>query len=172
VGAVVGSIDAPTAIVAGLYQNNGTLRMVGRSVSLTRTQSVALAAALTPADEGHSWPDTIAATRFGGGEDRVLLIKVRPGIVTEVAADAARQHGVWRHGLRFVRLRPDMTVDELPTRASIPPERYGRGPPVCPERISAQLVRGNGQLRMVRLPHRGTVVLGGWLGRSDGCVGA
>jgi hypothetical protein len=28
VGAVVGSIDAPTAIVAGLYQNNGTLRMV------------------------------------------------------------------------------------------------------------------------------------------------
>ena len=94
VGAVVGSIDAPTAIVAGLYQNNGTLRMVGRSVSLTRTQSVALAAALTPADEGHSWPDTIAATRFGGGEDRVLLIKVRPGIVTEVAADAARQHGV------------------------------------------------------------------------------
>jgi hypothetical protein len=47
----------PTAIVAGLYQDDGTLRMVGRSTSLTRAQSHALAAALTAADEHHPWPD-------------------------------------------------------------------------------------------------------------------
>lgn len=47
----------PTASVAGLYQDDGTLRMVGRSTSLTSAQSHDLATVLTSADEHHPWPD-------------------------------------------------------------------------------------------------------------------
>ncbi len=114
IGAVIGTLTAPTAIVAGLYQQDGTLRMVGRSASLTRAQSHAVAAVLTAATEEHPWPDTMAATRFGSGRDRLVLTRVEPVVVVEVAADAARQHGVWRHSLRVIRLRSDLTMDDLP----------------------------------------------------------
>ena len=114
IGAVIGTLTAPTAIVAGLYQQDGTLRMVGRSTSLTQAQSRGLAAVLIAATGDHPWPDTMAATRFGSGRDRIQLTKVEPIVVVEVVADNARQHGVWRHSLRVIRLRSDLTVDDLP----------------------------------------------------------
>ena len=116
VGAVVGPMTAPTAFVAGLYDQAGTLRMVGRSTTLSRVQSRALAAVLTPAAAAavdHPWPDSIVATRFGDARDRVELTRVDPTVIVEVAADAARDHGVWRHGLRSIRLRTDLTVSDL-----------------------------------------------------------
>lgn len=114
IGAVIGALTALTAIVAGLYQQDGTLRMVGRSTSLTQAQSRGLAAVLIAATEHHPWPDTMAATRFGRGRDRIQLTKAVPIVVVEVAADNARQHGVWRHSLRVIRLRSRLTVDDLP----------------------------------------------------------
>lgn len=113
VGAVVGPITAPTAFVAGLYDQAGMLRMVGRSTTLSRAQSRALAAVLTAVAVDHPWPDSIAATRFGGATDRVALTRVDPTVIVEVAADAAREYGVWRHGLRSIRLRADLTVSDL-----------------------------------------------------------
>jgi hypothetical protein len=68
---------------------------------------------LTTAAVDHPWPDSIAATRFGGGRDRVALTRVEPTVVVEVAADAARDHGVWRHGLRSIRIRADLAVLDL-----------------------------------------------------------
>lgn len=56
----------------------------------------------------------VAATRFGSGHNRVTLTKVQPTVIAEITADAARQHGVWRHPLRFLRTRPDVTVHDLP----------------------------------------------------------
>lgn len=114
IGAVVGPISAPTAVIAGLYQADGRLRMVGRSAVLTRGQAHTLARVLTAARADHPWPDSIAANLFGSGRDRVTLTRVEPVVVVEVAADAARQHGVWRHALRVLRLRADLTVAELP----------------------------------------------------------
>jgi ATP-dependent DNA ligase len=114
VGAVVGPISAPTAVIAGLYQADGRLRMVGRSAVLTRGQAHTLARVLTAARADHPWPDSIAANLFGSGRDRVTLTRVEPVVVVEVAADAARQHGVWRHELRVLRLRADLTVADLP----------------------------------------------------------
>ena len=113
VGAVVGPMTAPTAFVAGLYDQAGTLRMVGRSTTLSRAQSRALAAVLTAVAVDHPWPDSIAATRFGGTRDRIALTRVEPTVIVEVAADAAREYGVWRHGLRSIRLRADLTVSDL-----------------------------------------------------------
>ena len=117
VGAVVGPITAPTGFVAGLYDRDGTLRMVGRSTTLTRAHSRALAAMLTTANVvGHPWPESIAATRFGGsGRDRIAVTRVEPTVIVEVAADAARDHGVWRHGLRSIRFRAELRPQDLPT---------------------------------------------------------
>jgi len=112
VGAVIGPITRPEAFVAGLYRS-GTLRMVGRTVALKSAQSLSLAGVLAPAGPDHPWPESIAANRFGPGRDRVTLTRVDPTVVAEISADAARQGGVWRHPLRFVRYRPDLDPADL-----------------------------------------------------------
>ena len=99
-GAVIGPLEAPEAIVAGSYRD-GVLRVVGRSSALTAAQSRSLARALTAAADGLPWPDTMAANRFGGADRRAALSRVEPAVVVEVDADTALQDGVWRHALRF-----------------------------------------------------------------------
>lgn len=113
VGAVIGPLTQPKAFVAGLYQW-GTLRMVGRTVPLRPRQSASLADVLTPAGPDHPWPETIAANRFGPGRDRVMLTRVQPTVVAEISADAARDGGVWRHPLRFIRHRPELQPEDVP----------------------------------------------------------
>jgi hypothetical protein len=39
---------------------------------------------------------------------------VQPSAVVEVSADAALQAGVFRHPLRFVRVRPDLEPGDVP----------------------------------------------------------
>ena len=60
---------------------------------------------------------TQVSTHWGKGS-KTPLIKVRPRLVVEVAADAALQAGHYRHPLRLVRHRTDLAphdVDTLPT---------------------------------------------------------
>lgn len=112
VGAVTGSISQPTSIIGGLYRD-GHLKMIGRSVPLNAAQSRSLAGILTPAGPEHPWPDTVVATRFGSGRDRVSITRVDPVVVAEVSVDTALQGGSLRHPVRFIRYRPDLTVDDL-----------------------------------------------------------
>ena len=114
IGAVTGPITVPQSIIAGLYRD-GQLRIVGRSVALKPAQSRSLAEVLTAAGPDHPWPDSIIANRFGNSRDRTVLTKVQPQVVAEVTADTGLQGGVWRHPLRFVRHRPDLHVDDLPS---------------------------------------------------------
>jgi hypothetical protein len=44
----------------------------------------------------------------------VPLTRVQPELVVEVSADAALQAGVFRHPLRYVRLRPDLRPEDVP----------------------------------------------------------
>jgi ATP-dependent DNA ligase len=111
-GAVIGPISRPESVVAGVMRD-GVLVIAGRSVPLSAAQAASLAAVLVPSGAEHPWPDTIAANRFGAGRDRVVLTKVEPTVVIEVAADTALQAGVHRHPLRYLRHRPDLTVDDL-----------------------------------------------------------
>ncbi len=109
IGAVLGDITAPDVVVAGRYRSDGQLVIVGRTVPLTKAQSKELAGQLEPARPDHPWPDTVLANRFSRGRDRVTLTKVEPILVVEISADSARQGGVWRHPLRYQRLRRDLT---------------------------------------------------------------
>jgi ATP-dependent DNA ligase len=112
-GGVIGSLERPSQLVAGRYRD-GELVVVGRTVPLTPRQSEELAAVLAPAGEDHPWPDRIGTGRFGGGRLSVPLTRVRPEVVVEVSADAALQAGVFRHPLRFLRVRADLRVEDLP----------------------------------------------------------
>lgn len=112
---MIGPITRPESIVAGRYTPDGQLVIIGRSVPLSAAQSASLAAVLEPAEPGHPWPDTVISSRFGNGRDRVKLTKVKPNIVAEVSADTARQAGVWRHGVRYLRHRPELQPADVPT---------------------------------------------------------
>jgi ATP-dependent DNA ligase len=113
IGAVLGPIARPEALIAGLYRDD-QLVIVGRTALLTDAQSRTLAAVLEPAGDRHPWPERIVANRFGGGRNTVALTRVEPRIVAVVSADAARQAGGWRHSLRYLRLRADLDAASLP----------------------------------------------------------
>src|SRR3954466_11844288 len=116
-GGVIGPIERPSQLVAARYRD-GELAAVGRTRRAAPPpaggQSAELAAALRPAHDDHPWPDRIGTGRFGGGRLSVPLTRVDPAVVVEVSADAALQAGVFRHPLRFVRVRPDLQPDDLP----------------------------------------------------------
>ena len=112
-GGVIGPIERPSQLVAGRYRD-GELVVVGRTSPLSPRQSAELAAVLTPAGGDHPWPERIGTGRFGGGRLSVVLTRVDPAVVVEVSADAALQAGVFRHPLRFVRVRPDLRPEDLP----------------------------------------------------------
>jgi ATP-dependent DNA ligase len=112
-GGVIGPVDRPSQLVAGRYRD-GELVVVGRTSPLSPRQAEELAAVLTPAGADHPWPDRIGTGRFGGGRLSVPLTKVAPTVVVEVSADAALQAGVFRHPMRYVRVRPDLQPEDLP----------------------------------------------------------
>ena len=68
---------------------------------------------MRPAGPRHPWPDEIS-THWGKGS-KTPLIKVQPRLVVEVAADAALQASQYRHPLRLVRHRTDLTPDDVDT---------------------------------------------------------
>jgi ATP-dependent DNA ligase len=114
-GGVIGPIERPSQLVAGRYRD-GELVVVGRTSPLNPQQSAELAAVLTPAGPGHPWPERIGTGAFGGGRLSVVVTRVEPSAVVEVSADAALQAGVFRHPLRFVRVRPDLEPGDVPTQ--------------------------------------------------------
>ena len=112
VGAVTGSLARPETVVAGTVRA-GVLKIIGKTTPLSRTQAAELAQALMPAGPGHPWPDQVASTRFGSSREKVTLVKVEPVLVVEVLADAALDSGGYRHPLRYVRLRRDLSPDDV-----------------------------------------------------------
>lgn len=112
---VLGSITHPEVVIAGAYDADGVLTVIGRTVPLKPEQSAQLAAVLRPAKRGHPWPDEISSQRWGGRDGKKPLVKVQPTVVAEVSADAATQAGQVRHGMRYVRVRADLRPEDLPT---------------------------------------------------------
>jgi ATP-dependent DNA ligase len=112
VGGVIGPIDRPSQLVVGRYRA-GELVVVGRTSPLTPDQAAVVAGVLGPAGPDHPWPDRIGTGRFGGGRLSVPLTRVDPSVVVETSADAALQAGVFRHPLRYVRLRPDLHPSDV-----------------------------------------------------------
>ena len=111
VGAVTGTLERPTSVVAGRYTSAGELVVVGRTAPLQSAQAASLAQVLVAAGK-HPWPPKIGSGQLGAAP--VDIVRVDPVVVVEVSADAARQGGNrWRHSVRLVRLRPDLVAADV-----------------------------------------------------------
>ncbi len=120
VGAITGTLTRPQLLILGRHDQTGRLRPVGRTVPLRADQARQVAEHLTPADPGHPW-EGARFTASWGSRDVLDITVVRPGLVAEISADRAIDHGgVFRHPLRFKRLRLDVTAADVP--------RFGQGP--------------------------------------------
>jgi ATP-dependent DNA ligase len=113
VGAVTGTLTAPRTALLGRYDSAGRLQYTGRTTTLPHTTGHALAHHLTPPAGPHPWDGwTFSA---GWGTQRTLdVILVRPDTVMEVAVDAARDGGRWRHPARTHRIRTDLNITQVP----------------------------------------------------------
>lgn len=116
VGAVIGPAHSPTAVIGARYADDD-LVVIGRTGDLTPTQARELAPLIhTSAD--HPWPATTTSGRWGSFRASVAWTRVEPCVVVEVGADAARQGVQYRHPLRYVHPRADLsTTDVSPARA-------------------------------------------------------
>jgi ATP-dependent DNA ligase len=114
VGAITGSLTAPSTVLLGRYDQEGRLQYVGRSTTLSQTAGRALADRLVPHAGAHPWEGWTFSV--GWGTQRTLdVVLVQPRVVMEVAVDVARDHaGRWRHPARPHRIRTDVDVQQVP----------------------------------------------------------
>ncbi len=113
VGAVTGSLTSPDRLVLGQYNTAGELVIVGGTSSLNSTQRRSVAPLLRAADDEHPWPAEISEGRLGHwGRGKQPITRVDPTLIVEVSVDNAVDAGRRRHVASFVRVRPDLTIEE------------------------------------------------------------
>lgn len=108
-------------MVAGLPFGD-RLRIVGRSTVLSAKTARELGKYLRPLAGDHPWPEEISQgvlDRFSKEKGPVHLALVEP-VVVEVAADVAWSGRSFRHPLRLVRVRPELTPDDVRLRSGRP----------------------------------------------------
>ncbi|WP_244905443.1 ATP-dependent DNA ligase [Streptomyces agglomeratus] len=113
IGGVTGTLSRPQLLVLGRYDGDGRLRAVGRTTPLHMEAAGQVADHLTEAGPSHPWTG-LRFTAMWGSRDTLDPILVVPELVAEISADTAVDGGAWRHPLRFVRLRLDVTVADVP----------------------------------------------------------
>ncbi|MGW4345269.1 ATP-dependent DNA ligase [Streptomyces sp. NPDC004690] len=111
IGAITGIAEHPQSVVLGRYDQDGLLRPVARSTQLHPARC--LAEQLHPAAPGQAW-EGVRFTASWRSRAPLDVTLVMPLLVAEIAVDTAQASGVWRHPVRFVRLRADMTSADLP----------------------------------------------------------
>jgi ATP-dependent DNA ligase len=104
---VVGDLGAPTALLLARPSTDG-LTPAGVTTTLPRSVAREIAADLTldPASTPRrvGWP---------GREPSTLPVHGVVPLVAQISADRAVDNGILRHPARLIRLRPDLSVDEL-----------------------------------------------------------
>ncbi|MGW0424728.1 hypothetical protein [Streptomyces sp. NPDC003015] len=99
VGAVTGSLTAPRGLLLGRYDDHGLLQYIGRTTTLTRAASAAVAGQLASAQHGHPWTGWSFSAGWGSRETPLDVTLVEPELVVEVSVDVAREP-------HFPRTRP------------------------------------------------------------------
>lgn len=113
-GAITGTLQRPEELIVGL-PIDGILRVVGRSTPLRADAAARLAEQLRPPRGAHPWPAVLPAgtlSRFAEGREPAAVTRIDP-IVVEVSADVALSGASFRHAVRYVRTRPELTPDDL-----------------------------------------------------------
>ncbi|MFZ4150541.1 ATP-dependent DNA ligase [Streptomyces pseudogriseolus] len=113
VGAVTGRVTAPSTLLLGRYDSDGRLRFVARTAPLSRTASREVGARLYWGDETHPWQGRRFSAGWGSKET-IDHRPVVPDVVVEFAGDTAVDAGRWRHPVRYLRVRDDVSPEQLP----------------------------------------------------------
>ncbi|MFE1190113.1 ATP-dependent DNA ligase [[Kitasatospora] papulosa] len=118
IGGVTGSLSPPQVLLLGRFDTTGRLRLVGKTVPLKPAAAGEVADQLTAADTDHPWTGVRFSARWGS-RDPLDPVLAEPRCVAEISGDTARDAGVWRHPVRYVQLRQDMTPADVPTLGGI-----------------------------------------------------
>ncbi|WP_345638708.1 ATP-dependent DNA ligase [Rugosimonospora acidiphila] len=123
IGGVTGTLSAPQTLLLGRLDARGRLRYTGRSHSLSAQQQQDLGWLLIPPapyDPGrstpHPWPQPLPPN-WSGQFNRPQPLRYRqvlPVLVAEIQVDTAYEYHRWRHPVRFIRIRTDMSVYDVP----------------------------------------------------------
>jgi ATP-dependent DNA ligase len=121
IGGVTGTLDQPHTLLIGRFDANGRLRYAGRTHPLTPHQRPDIARALRPAGRqrrgavDHPWPQPLPPAWTGqlGPTQPLRYLQVQPTAVVEIEVDTAYEHQRWRHLVRYLRLRPDLSVYDV-----------------------------------------------------------
>jgi ATP-dependent DNA ligase len=123
IGAVTGTLSEPETLLLGRFDTTGRLRYTGRTQPLPAPQRRQLATLLTLLVQrrrgggvDHPWPQPLPAS-WSGRFDRpqpLPYTPVVPSIVAEIEVNTAYEHHRWRHPVRYVRPRLDLSVYDVP----------------------------------------------------------
>jgi ATP-dependent DNA ligase len=114
VGGVIGPLTAPEALLLGLPDKHGRLRVAGRTGPLTLPARREIGALLMPPQRAHPWPERIPSSRFGQRPgDLTDYTPTEPLLIVEVDADVCFEHDRWRHPTGFRRIRADLQTWDL-----------------------------------------------------------
>jgi len=81
IGAVIGALDRPEALIVGTITDTGDLNVLGRTTAFSPAQAAAVGGHLRPPNDPHPWPTVMGAGHFGG--DPVTIAHVKPQVVAE-----------------------------------------------------------------------------------------
>ncbi|MEU0030722.1 ATP-dependent DNA ligase [Streptomyces sp. NPDC006335] len=113
IGGVTGTLAAPASLLLARYDSAGRLRLIAKSTPLPAAVRRDLAGRLRPAGPEHPWH----GRRFSAGwgtQGELQYRPVAPDLVAEFLADTAVDDGVYRHPVRFLRLRGELGVEDIP----------------------------------------------------------
>ncbi|MER5295264.1 ATP-dependent DNA ligase [Streptomyces pharetrae] len=110
---ITGSLADPQTLLLGRYDTTGRLRLVARSTPLRTADRREIAQRLAPGGPDHPWH----GRRFSAGwgtRGELDYHPVRPELVVEFIADTSVDAGRYRHPVRYLRLRDDLTPGQAP----------------------------------------------------------
>ncbi|MEU7161344.1 ATP-dependent DNA ligase [Streptomyces chrestomyceticus] len=113
IGAITGTLEQPRTLLLGRLDEHQHLRFVGHSTPLDKRISQDLGAQIAPATDHHPWEGRKFSTGWGSS-DSLLVELIDPNLVVEVSGDTAVDAGRWRHPVRMLRLRNDLTPLDAP----------------------------------------------------------
>ncbi|MGW0336888.1 hypothetical protein ACWD0J_34485 [Streptomyces sp. NPDC003011] len=114
VGAVTGTLTAPTTALLGRFDASGRLQYAGRTTALNAATRPVLAAELQPGSASHPWTGWTFSAGWGSSQQLQVHL-VEPAVVAEVAVDVSLDvAGRWRHPVRLMRMRTDLTPADVP----------------------------------------------------------
>ncbi|MGY3056113.1 ATP-dependent DNA ligase [Streptomyces sp. TE3672] len=109
---MTGTLRSPTSLLLGRFDAGGRLRMIGRTTPLRRAASSELGGVLRLAGRDHPWH----GRRFSAGwhtSDPLVFQPVVPEFVAEIVAATSVDAGRYRHPVRYLRMRDDMTAQDI-----------------------------------------------------------